>query len=510
MESQLNLVRSVSWNYAGYLFEFGSGLLLLAYVVRRVTVHDYGIYLLAQSLAAFLYLLELGMGSVLVPLYVSTYAQKGIAEVGKLASSLAIMLLGLGAAGAFVLSLLALLVPRLLHLPTKQTSLAVHVLITMSVAVSLTLPQMPLEQLCKAFHGFDRVNQVQIAAVVLRVVLTVTVLASGKGIVALAVVQVAVSLLRLAGLWLVTPAAVAGLSLTPRFHRSLLPDVLRMSRWAFGDDISRRIGMNAEQVILGALGSFEQVAIFGVGSRLPAHMYQFAARGLTVLLPTFSQHHADRDTVQLRATFSNALRICATCLLPLSTFAVICARALMSIWAGQAYIKAAPVLSWLLFSALAIILTLPSDIILYSHNRVRQAARFSILETLGKILIALALAARFGAVGVAAGVAIWHWCVNLFFYLPAACRVAEMHPSEIWRNTAIASSRAKSDRTANLVLFIAYVAGIASLAVGMRILPASAVFAAFIFVCLLYAAVWVNFVALPMWRQARIKASAIP
>ena len=49
-------MRSVSWNYRGYFFEFGSGLLLLAYVVRRVTVHDYGIYLLAQSLAAFLFL----------------------------------------------------------------------------------------------------------------------------------------------------------------------------------------------------------------------------------------------------------------------------------------------------------------------------------------------------------------------------------------------------------------------------------------------------------------------
>jgi O-antigen/teichoic acid export membrane protein len=61
-------VRSEAWNYLGHFFEFCSGLLLLAYVVRRVTVHDYGIYLLAQSLAAFLFLLEFGMGNVLVPL----------------------------------------------------------------------------------------------------------------------------------------------------------------------------------------------------------------------------------------------------------------------------------------------------------------------------------------------------------------------------------------------------------------------------------------------------------
>jgi O-antigen/teichoic acid export membrane protein len=507
---QLSLVRSVSWNYAGYLFEFGSGLLLLSYVVRRISIHDYGIFLLAQSLAAFLYLLELGMGSVLVPLYASTFAKRGLSEVGRLASTLVVTLLAQGAIGAIALSAVSLLIPRLFRLPAGQTGLAVHVLIIMSVAVSLTLPQMPLEQVLKAFHRFDLVNQIQIAAVLMRVVLTVAVLAAGKGIVALAWVQIATALVRLVCLWLVAPTAIAGLSLVPRFRCDLLSEVWQMSRWAFSDDISRRIGMNAEQVILGALGSVEQVAIFGVGSRLPAHMYQFAARGLTVLLPTFSQHHAERDTAQLRITFSKALRICVTCLLPLATFAAICARALVSTWAGPAYVKAAPVLACLLISALAIILTLPSDIILYSHHRIRQAARFSIIETLGKIAIAVALAARFGAVGVAAGVAAWHWCVNLFLYLPAACKVADVRPSELWRNAAAANPGAGNNRTGDLVLAGTYLTGAASLSFGLRFLATPVIFVGLILVSLVYAAVWIRFAALPMWKQARTEAPAIP
>lgn len=507
-EPQLNLVRSVSWNYAGYLIEFGAGLLLLAYVVRRISVHDYGIYLLAQSLAAFLYLLELGMGSVLVPHYVSTFARKGIAEVGKIAGTVHTALLSLGTVGAFALSMLSLLVPRLLRLPPGQAGLAVHVLIIMSVAVSLTLPQMPLEQLLKAFHRFDRVNQIQMAAVMTRVILTISVLAEGKGIVALAWVQIAIALLRVAALWLVAPVTIPGLRLSSQFHRSVLPEVLRKSRWAFSDDISRRIGMNAEQVILGALGSFEQVALFGVGSRLPAHMYQFASRGLTVLVPTFSQHHAEYHTAQLRVTFSRAFRICVTCLLPLATFTIICARALISTWAGPAYAKAGPVLAWLMISALAIILALPSDIVLYSHNRIRQAAQFSILETAGKIAIALALAVRYGAVGVAAGIAVWHWCVCLFFYLPAACRVAEMHPSEIWANAMAPDTR--QNRTVPVVLGLTYTGGALALFIAVQMLPTLDAFAAFIIVSLFYLAVWISFVARPMWRQARTGAPAIP
>ena len=154
-----------------------------------------------------------------------------------------------------------------------------------------------------------------------------------------------------------------------------------MSKWAFGDDISHRIALNAESVILAGLGSFEQLALFGVGSRLPAHLYQFASRGMSVLLPTLSQHHTEGDKAQLRATLSAVYRVCLTGLVPLASFAAICGPALMKIWAGQAYAGAAPVLAWLLMSSLSMVMTLPSDMVLYSHNQIRKAALFSILQT---------------------------------------------------------------------------------------------------------------------------------
>jgi len=506
----LSLARSVSWNYAGYFFEFGSGLLLVAYVVRKISVHDYGLFLLAQSVAAFLYLLEFGVGSVLVPLYVTTFAQKGIAEVSRLASTLTVTMLGLGAVGTSLLSLAALFVPRLLRLPSAQTGLAAHVLIIAAVAVMLTLPQAPLEQICQAFHRFDRVNQLQIAATTLRVVLSFAVVASGLGIVALAAVQVVVSLFRFAGLWVVSLAAIPGLSLRPSFHGGLLRNVFGTSRWAFGDDVSRRIGMNSEQVILGALSSFEQVALFGIGSRLPAHMYQFAARGLSVLFPTLSEHYAQSDTARLRSTFSNAMRICVTGFVPMATFAAICARPLMSAWAGPAYVKAAPVLACLLVSALSIVVTLPSDLVLYSHGRIPQAARFSIVETLGKIAVALVLALRYGAVGVAAGVAVWHWCVNLFLYLPAACRVAEMRPSQLWSTTLSESSQRASKPRLALVLGGAYLGGAVLLAAGLQHFSTTEMFLLCLAISLIYSLLWIKYMVYPMWRHAGPRAVGIP
>ena len=402
-----SFVRSVSWNYLGYFCELIAGVLLLAYVVRRVPVEDYGIYLLAQSIAGFLFILDFGLSNVLVQLYVATLTSKGTAEVGRLASTLFWALMGTGTLGAIVLSLLAVFVPHLFRLPAQRTPTALALVILAAAAVALALPAMALEHLCRAFHRFDRINQVQVGMVALRVGLTVAVLSAGKGIVALALAQALLAMVRLIVLWTVAQAALGGLSLRLFCFDGLrLHEAMGMSGWAFGDDLSRRIAMSADTMIVAGLGGFRQVALLGMGAKLPAHLYQFAARGLTVMMPSLSRHYSEGDTAQLRKSYGNAFRVCLTGVLPLVVFATICSRQLMEVWAGPAYRGAAPVLGWLLVFALSQVLEFPSDLVLYSHGRIRQAARFSLIESVAKIAAVLALVTPFGAAGAAVGVAL--------------------------------------------------------------------------------------------------------
>jgi len=306
------------------------------------------------------------------------------------------------------------------------------------------------------------------------------------------VVQVVVGLARVAGFWAVARTGIAGLSLG--FHLDLIRvrQAMQASGWAFSDDLARRIGMNSESLILAGLGSVRQIALFGIGGKLPAHLFQFAARGLTVLLPSLSRHNSAGDTAQLRETYRNAFRLCFTGLLPLVIFAAICSRPLVKILAGPAYGGAAPVLVWLLVASLSQVLEFPSDLVLYTHDRIDKAARFSAVETVGKIGFALALVVPFGAVGVAAGAALSHWLVNLFCYLPEACRVADIRPRELWCAGLTGSARQGA----------AFVAGVAVLYGCSRYLPSAVVFAACLSVCALYAVIWLASTALPMWRAS--------
>ncbi|HEX8925933.1 MAG TPA: hypothetical protein VF786_09090, partial [Terriglobales bacterium] len=182
------LTRSVVWNYFGYFAELAAGILLLAYVVRHVSVADYGLLLLAQALGALLYTVDFGLSNVSIQLFAAKLSQNGMAEVGRAASTLPTALLAAGTAAALVLNGVAYFVPHLLQLPSQQSLLALRVLVIVSIAVALDVASGPIEHLCQTFHLFDRTNQVRIALVLLRVVLTVIVLRSGFGIIGLAVV----------------------------------------------------------------------------------------------------------------------------------------------------------------------------------------------------------------------------------------------------------------------------------------------------------------------------------
>jgi hypothetical protein len=62
----------------GAVCEAVAGIVLVSYVVRRVSVGEYGVLLLAMSLCGMMYILDIGLSSQLVQAYIA--AAKGNRE----------------------------------------------------------------------------------------------------------------------------------------------------------------------------------------------------------------------------------------------------------------------------------------------------------------------------------------------------------------------------------------------------------------------------------------------
>jgi O-antigen/teichoic acid export membrane protein len=359
------------------------------------------------------------------------------------------------------------------------------------------MPTIALDFAHQAHQRFDRLNQVQIAAVTVRVVLTATLLAMGKGVVALAAVQVVVAavklVLLLGGLRTYVPGARLDLR---RFDWGVLKPLLKPGGWAVLDNSMRQMASSSDSFILGMFGSVSGVALFGVGSKLPTQVWSMVSRGAIVMLPSLAKHHADQDVAQLRKLYLNAQRLIFTGVLPVVALGCVCARPLMEVWAGERYRGAAVIMQWLLFAALSLSMEYSSDLLLYARGEVKTAARISTAESVANVALSLVLVFRYGAVGLAVGTTLTHILINALWYTPSACRSVEVRISELLKTMLSGNGWAFALLAAEVVLLAS---------VRTRV-SAPAMVTLGVIAGMIYMAVWSMRIAIPM-RRMRAEAA---
>ncbi|PSH02899.1 MAG: hypothetical protein CXZ00_15075 [Acidobacteria bacterium] len=425
-DRQPGIARSVVWSYVGYAADIVAGILLLGYVVRRVPPAEYGLLSLAGALSMLLYLLDLGLFNILVQKYVEIMEAQDKDKLEALLSTTLFGLAGLGSIGMGIFLAVAFCLPGPFKIPPEYLKETRVVFILMGVVVQIGLPTTALEQLYQAFRRFDRINQIQLLTAAIRVAFTILILTTGHGIVALAGLQVLMAIARIVMLWLFLPSSGIGIQLKLMFDWNLLKPLLRSGGWAWAENISRQLATVSDLAILGMFSSMNAVAMFGVGSKLPMHVSSAVSRGALVVLPALSRRQ--QRTSELQRIYTQTLALVLGGVLPIVVLGCVCARPLIRVWAGDAYLGAAPVMQWLLLAALSLAIEHPSDLLLYGRGHVKIAARIAIFESFTNIVVSLLLVSRYGAAGLAAGTALTHLLINAFWYTPAACRAARLSP----------------------------------------------------------------------------------
>ena len=427
------MARSVAWSYLGAASEVIAGLVLIGYIVRRISVAEYGLLLLAISLGSLTYLLDLGLENLLVQGYVEA-ASDSLSSVTILLSTAFTTLTLIGLIGGGGMAAFALLLPGPFNIPKEYVGEAIAIFVLVGISTAVGFPTIALNLAFEAFQRFDRINQLQALLAVLRVVLTVVLLARGYGVVALAVIHVVLALTRLLVLAAALHWSIPGvrLDLLDFDWRRIRP-LLSLGGWSALDNISRQVASSSDSFILGVFGPVASVAIFGLGNKLPAQLSNLVIRGAGVILPSLAQHHADADKPRLRNLFLHAQRLVVTGALPVVVLGCVCARPLIQVWAGSAYVGAVPVMQWLLLAALSMALEYSAGLLLYACGEVKRASLITTVASVANLLVSLMLVFRYGAVGLAAGTALTHVMINVFWYTPSACRTAGISFSELMR-----------------------------------------------------------------------------
>ncbi|HEU5352356.1 MAG TPA: oligosaccharide flippase family protein [Terracidiphilus sp.] len=427
-----SIVRNIAWNYGGHVYQIAINLGLTAYVVRKVSVPEYGLYLLVLSISATLYLLDMGLSNLLVQAFVAVTNDTDKSGFNELLGTSFVTLTILGMVGVAIFYGLSRILPGPFNIPHAYVHEASILFILAACIILAGFCSMAIEQAFRASHRFDRLNQTQLITSTVQVIASITVLAMGKGVVALAAVQVATSALQFTLLTAVLPRTIAGVRLNPLcFRLRTLQPFLHLSFWAFINNLSGYLFDVLVWVILGSLGTMTDAALFGLASKAPRQIWNLVDKGASVALPLLSESSADSDTRALQRTYLQTQMVIFGAILPFVVLGALFARPIIDLLAGKQYSGAVPVMQWLLLAAFSHAMGYASDQLLYACGEVKKAATMSFCGGALSVLCALVLVPNYGAAGLAAGMAITQLLVNCVWFTQAACQISETSPFDL-------------------------------------------------------------------------------
>ena len=428
------LRQSLLWNYAGHFFQIAINLALTSVLARHLTVPEYGIFLFVMALTNTLYVLDIGISSVLVQLFVSASARAQKDELHDLLSTAFLVLSALGLLAVAIFATIAAALPGPFAIPRNLLSEARLIFLLGALMIQVALPTMAIEMAYQAAHRFDRLNQTQLVAAILQLGLSIVALAAGYGIVMLAAIQLACIVLRSSALVLGLPRAVPGVYLSLRsFRMNLLWPMLQLSRWAFLNNLGSAGFDFLIWTMLGSLGSMRDVALFGLAGKLPRQLWNLIDRGATVVLPVLSKAVAENDASLIRKTYLRTLQMLFGSTLPFVLLGCFAAKPILTVWAGAQYAEAAPVMQLLLLGVISHANGYASSQLMLACQEVKRASLIAVAEYLMCLSVAIPLLKSHGVVGLAAGMVAAQLLVNFGWLTWAACRLSHTSPAAILR-----------------------------------------------------------------------------
>lgn len=423
MSRRSSLLGNVAANYLGPLLNGAVNLVLVAVLVRRLGVADYGVLLLAMTLLTIVALLDLGLGTAVVK-HVAEYRAQGYMEALRQTTR---NYLGFATLAGVVAALAFLLLARrlavLFHVPANELEAATIVLRMMGLASLFLFPQVALNYLLQGWQRYDLTNALTVGTSLARGLLLGGVALAGGGLKPLAGVVVGTQALALMGAVWLARGALRELDLRAGWpERQVLKRLLGFGWATFFSDTATVWIRNLDVVLVSSLISVSAVAPYAVAGKVPLALTTWVWAGPGATLPWFAELQARGEREKMQRTFLLGMRLLLLPAIPLGAMLVVFAGPLLTVWVGPAFLPYAGLLQIFAVVFVADALRGLAVMALYGMGRPRSVFWMCAVQFASTLALIFLLAPRFGLLGVALAVALPALVINCTVLVPHACR----------------------------------------------------------------------------------------
>ena len=404
---QPSLIRNVVTNWGAFVFAAVINFVLSPFIVRSLGTTAYGAFVLANSLVGYLGLLDLGVRGA-VTRYIARFHSSGQHGDASELTSAALKIFGLAALAAVVLSLaLSVVVDRVFQVPPGVTTAIRIVAIVGGVNIAVALIDGVLGGVIVGLQRFDYTNGIEVAIGAVRALAVVTALNYGKGIVALALLQLGSSVARLIIDYVACRRLYPELRLRFGGDRKYMKVVLSFGLASSVLHVAGQIMLFSDSAVIGMFLPVGMVTYFAIAGNLTDYGRQVAGGVSRVLTPLVSAVEARGERATITRSLLIGARSATLLVLPVAVTFIIRGSTFIRLWMGAEYAT----LSGQVLAVLAIFLAVHAgyEVMTASMmgiNRHRGLIPIFLADAGCNVVLSILLVPRFGVVGSALGTVI--------------------------------------------------------------------------------------------------------
>jgi O-antigen/teichoic acid export membrane protein len=430
------LITGIIFNWTAFAVAAVVSFFLSPFLVHHLGNAVYGVWILANSSIAYMALLDLGMRGAVTHFVAKHHAVKDHVQASN-AVSVALGFRVLIALAVVAASLtLAVFSNRVFRIPVELWSAARWAIIITGANLAFTLTVGVFSGVLTGLHRFGTASSIAVSQTLVGAAGTVWVILSGRSIVALALMQLAVTVV----LGIVTIGLSSGcypelrVSLG-RFNRGALKTLWGYSFYLFVIAASGQVIYYTDNLVVGVFLSAEAVAFYAIGGRFIEYFGQLGASLAQTFLPVASNMAAREQSDQLRRLLIQGTRAAILFSLPIAWALFFRSHTFIGLWMGKAYAQpSGRVLQILLLSAVALTCNRVGGNIVLGLGKHKPFAIWQTFEAIANLALSVYLVGKIGLMGVAWGTAIPSLFSQLVLWPRYVSKILDISlPRYIWQ-----------------------------------------------------------------------------
>jgi O-antigen/teichoic acid export membrane protein len=410
--------RNVLANWLTYLVSGVVSFFISPFIVRHLGTSAYGVWVLLVSLTGYLGFLDLGIRGAVTRYVAKFHAQGDHEQASRTVSSACGLFLTAGAVAILASLLFSIFAVPHFQIPPEYSHAAQLVVVIAGINVAVSLISGVFGGVVVGLQRFELLNLIALSAMAMRSVAIVVALRSGRGLVTLALIQLASTTVELLVGYIMSsrlyPQVTIAFLHLRREHTKL---IFSFGLFAFLLQFSNYLIFYTDALVIGAFLPVSMVAFFAIGGNLTIYARDLVGGVSRTMTPLASRLEVEAGLEKLQETALKMARYCSLAMLPVFVTFILRGHTFIGLWMGPSFADLSGHVLWIL--SIPWLVGAGTSVIgstMLGIGKHKAVVPFALGEGIGNLVLSVALIKAWGIIGVAWGTVLPNLAISLFFW----------------------------------------------------------------------------------------------